>query len=109
MTQVLSIGQPVETISPESGLVEIDGYAPLYQEIFGTQRIVGFARIEMTGTTPGSVQIMKRSSQVAVANATSTLLPTIPVDLQPEEMTVLFAANRALQDEGALLAPVLVR
>ncbi len=109
VTQVLSIGQPVQTISPESGSVEIDGYAPLYQEIFGTQRIVGFARIEMTGTVPGSVQIIKRSSQVAVENATSTILPTFPVDLQPEEMTTLFVANRALQDEGALLAPVLVQ
>ncbi len=109
VTQVLSIGQPVQVNPPLAGSVAIDGYTPLYQEVFGTERIVGFARIEMTGTTPGSVQIMKRSSQVAVENATSTIQPTFPVDLQSEEMTALFEANRALQDEGALLAPVLVR
>ena len=90
VTQVLSIGQPVQASPPESGSVEIDGYAPLYQEILGTQRIVGFARIEMTGTAPGSAQLIKRSGHVAVENATSSIQPSFPVDLQPEELTTCY-------------------
>ena len=109
LTQVLSIGEPVQGSSPQVGPITMDGYAPLYQDILGTERIVGFARIEMVGTTPGAVQIIKHPSQVAVENATSTIQMTFPNDLQSQEMTVLFDAHRTLQAEEALLAPVLVR
>ncbi|MCA9452220.1 MAG: hypothetical protein KC584_06290, partial [Nitrospira sp.] len=74
----------------------------------GTERVVGFARVEMTGTAPGSVQIIRRPGQVAVENATVTLLPAFPLLPEPE-LAWLFQVNRDIQEEGALLAPALVR
>ncbi len=109
LTQVQSIGQPVQPLSPAAGAVTIDGYTPLYQDVLGTLRIVGFARIEMSGAIPGTVEIIKRSAQVAVENATSAIQPTFPLDLQTQEIAVLFEAHRTLQNEEALMAPVLVR
>jgi hypothetical protein len=106
---VLSIGEWVEPETPEGGAVTIDGYAPLYEEIVGVERVVGFARIEMTGSAPGSVQLIRRPGQIAPENATSVVLPAFPIDLEPEAITLVFEANLALQEEGALLAPSLVR
>ena len=109
VSQVLSIGQPVQPNPPAAGSITINGYSPLYQDILGTPRIVGFARIQMSGTIPGDVQVIKRSAQVAAENATSTIPPTFPIGLQPQELTLLFQAHRTLQNEEALMAPVLVR
>ncbi|GJL61237.1 MAG: hypothetical protein NPIRA03_40940 [Nitrospirales bacterium] len=105
---VTSIGEPVLARFPEGGPVTIDGYAPLYEDFLGTERVVGFARVEMTGTAPGSVQIIRRPGQVAVENATVTLLPAFPLLPEPE-LAWLFQVNRDIQEEGALLAPALVR
>lgn len=105
---ITSIGEPVLAQFPEGGQVTIDGYAPLYEDFLGTERVVGFARVEMTGTAPGSVQIIRRPGQVAVENATVTLLPAFPLLPEPE-LALLFQVNRDIQEEGALLAPALVR
>ncbi|WP_342349292.1 pilus assembly protein TadG-related protein [uncultured Nitrospira sp.] len=105
---ITSIGEPVLAQFPEGGQVTIDGYAPLYEDFLGTERVVGFARVEMTGTAPGSVQIIRRPGQVAVENATVTLLPAFPLLPKPE-LALLFQVNRDIQEEGALLAPALVR
>lgn len=105
---VTSIGEPVLARFPEGGPVTIDGYATLYEDFLGTERVVGFARVEMTGTAPGSVQIIRRPGQVAVENATVTLLPAFPLLPEPE-LAWLFQVNRDIQEEGALLAPALVR
>lgn len=108
-TPVLSIGEGIVAQPPEGGTVTIDGYVPLYEEIVGIDRAVGFARIEMTGSAPGSVQLIRRQGQVAPENSTSAILPTFPIDLEPEAITLVFDANLNLQEEGALLAPTLVR
>ena len=108
LLSVTSIGEPVRARFPEGGQVTIDGYAPLYEDFLGTERVVGFARVEMTGTAPGSVQIIRRPGQVAVENATVTLLPAFPLLPEPE-LAWLFQVNRDIQEEGALLAPALVR
>lgn len=105
---VTSIGEPVQAQPPEGGQVTIDGYAPLYEDFLGTERVVGFALVEMTGTAPGSVQIIRRPGQVAVENATVSLLPAFPLLPEPE-LAWLFQVNRDIQEEGALLAPALVR
>lgn len=105
---VTSIGELVYARFPKGGQVTIDGYAPLYEDFLGTERVVGFARVEMTGTAPGSVQIIRRPGQVAVENATVTLLPAFPLLPEPE-LALLFQVNRDIQKEGALLAPALVR
>ena len=105
---VTSIGEPVQGQSPEGGQVMIDGYAPLYEDFLGTERVVGFARVEMTGTAPGSVQLIRRPAQVAVENATVSLLPAFPLLPEPE-LSFILQVNRDIQEEGALLAPVLVR
>lgn len=105
---VTSIGEVVQSQPPEGGQITIDGYAPLYEDFLGTERVVGFARVEMTGTAPGSVQIIRRPGQVAVENATVSLLPAFPLLPEPE-LALLFQVNRAIQEEGALLAPALVR
>lgn len=105
---VMSIGEAVQSQPPDGGQVTIDGYAPLYEDFLGTERVVGFARVEMTGTAPGSVQIIRRPAQVAVENATVSLLPAFPVLPEPE-LALLFQFNRDIQEEGALLAPALVR
>ncbi|MDT3776846.1 Tad domain-containing protein [Nitrospira sp. MA-1] len=105
---VTSIGEPVLARFPEGGQVTIDGYAPLYEDFLGTERVVGFARVEMTGTSPGSVQIIRRPGQVAVENATVSLLPAFPLLPEPE-LALLLHVNRDIQKEGALLAPALVR
>lgn len=105
---VTSIGEPVRARFPEGGQVTIDGYAPLYENFLGTERVVGFARVEMTGTAPGSVQIIRRPGQVAVENATVSLQPAFPLLLEPA-LAWLFQVNRDIQEEGALLAPALVR
>jgi hypothetical protein len=110
LISVTSIGEPIQPRPPDGGQVTIDGYAPLYADVLGIERVVGFARIEMTGNAPGQVQIIKHPAQVAEKNATAAILPAFPL-LSEQELSLVFQMNRDMyiQGEGALLAPALVR
>jgi len=88
--------------------IDIDGYAPIVDDIVGTTRVVGFARMRITGTIPGDVQITKAPQQVASENATTQLGADVST-LPPGVLTALFQVNRDLYAEGGLLAPALVR
>lgn len=103
------IGQePVAQVPPSVFFYIDDGYAPIVDDILGTTRVVGFARMSLSGTIPGPVEITKVSQQVASENATTQAGADFS-SLTSEELTKLFEVNRALQAEGALLAPALVR
>lgn len=88
-------------------------WLPLYAPVTGAgDRVVGFGRVELTGTIPGAFTLTKRAGGVAHANASAARTVALPADLDTAaEVAELDAARAALVAAPAdvLTAPVLVR
>jgi len=111
--------------APVPGPFDEAGFVAIYQTVNGADRVVGFGRAAMCGTSepdglctsaatiPGTVQLRRRSVRVAARNASAHIPGGILLDSDPahlltgDDITGLLTANQAL--DGALLVPVLGR
>ena len=74
-----TVGQPNPNLSlPSSESVELTGYVPIFTAVSGVNRVIGFGRVAITGSTPGTVQITRLTSRIAPANATRHLTEGFP-------------------------------
>ena len=98
------IGQHVPRPEPyREATIQLDGYAPIIQEIGTDDRVVGFGHVRISGT-PQRMLITMHPSRVGSHNASTQLTGDVS-QITHEELFQIFSINQNLP--GAILAPML--
>lgn len=97
----------------------LTGFVPIFTDVNGILRVVGFGRAVIESTAPGAIAIGRGRVRVAAQNASAYLPGGFPevFNLTADDVSGILAANRELgrpadpdhREGGALLAPVLAR
>lgn len=101
-----NIGQIVTLTNPTTGAAPENSYVPIFESIGGADRVIGFGAISAIGSLPGTVELTKRPSRVAAANASANFLGTLP-RLDTGIWPLIFSAHNAFSEP--LLAGALAR
>lgn len=106
----ISIGAIVASaVIPDASLLNSDGYAAIYEDISGIQRVIGFGRVTLALTTPGSpatLQLTKFTKRVAHENASALLAQGI-TNITSADLMLVLASNSSF--DQPLVVPVLGR
>lgn len=88
------------------------GFVPIYDQSIsvGKSLVIGYGFAQIDNVTAASLDITKTAFVIASANASALLAGALP-PIPPTELDQVLSANRSLKtsNDGALLAPVLVR
>jgi hypothetical protein len=100
-------GQPAAPTAPY-GSASGEGFVPIYQDISGINRVIGFGAVTWTGGGTGEITVTRSEQRVASANATRHVSEGIS-GLTSVDLASVMQANQELFLNGAILVPVLVR
>lgn len=105
-TTPVVLGQPVEPANNLTALSPLDRYVPLFANLEGTNRVVGF--LHSPGQNlEGDTFTIQLSKAKATRNASAALGRRLPEGLSASQVRSLFSSNALIRD--GLQAPVLVR
>lgn len=96
-------------VAPSSLELPLEGWVPIFTDILGTDRVIGFAFADLEapdGCPPGTFSLSKRASAVALHNA-SALFPTEAPVLPKADWDLIF--DRRKDIDQPLMAPALAR
>ena len=96
-------------VAPDQLSLPLEGWVPIYTNILGTDRVIGFAFADLEdpdGCPSGTFSLSKRASAVALHNA-SALFPHEAPALSKAEWDLIF--DRRKDIDQPLMAPALAR
>lgn len=103
ITPVRTIGEALSSTTNCTN--PLSGYVPLFENINGLDRVIGFGRITVVGACGGPVSLLREAAQIATANA-SAMIESPPV-MPPADWAMVRASNLTLT--SGLQWPVLVQ